>query len=34
MRDKITGEWRILYNGQIYTLYCLPNIIMNVKSYD
>jgi hypothetical protein len=23
--DEVTGEWRRLFNGEIYELYCSPN---------
>ena len=31
-RDKITGEWRKLYNIELHALYCSPNIIKKLKS--
>ena len=31
-RDKITGEWRKLYNAELHALYYLPNIIRSLKS--
>ena len=31
-RDKITGEWRKLYNIELHALYSSPNIIKKLKS--
>ena len=31
-KDKVTGEWRRLYNKKLYTLYCSPNNIWVIKS--
>ena len=31
-RDEITGEWRMLHNAELHTLYSSPNIIRNLKS--
>jgi hypothetical protein len=30
--DKVTGEWRKLYNEELNDLYSLPNIMREVKS--
>jgi hypothetical protein len=30
-RDKVTGEWRKLYNEGLSDLYSLPNIVQVVK---
>jgi len=31
-RDKVTGEWRRLHNGELNDPYCPPNIIPVIKS--
>jgi len=31
-RDEVTGEWRKLYNGELYDLYCSPDIIQLIRS--
>ena len=31
-RDKVTGEWRRVHNGELNDLYCSPNIVRVVKS--
>ena len=31
-RDEVTGDWRRLHNEELYDLYCLPNIILVIKS--
>jgi hypothetical protein len=31
-RDEVTGEWRKLHNGEVHSLYSLPDIIRQVKS--
>jgi hypothetical protein len=30
-RGEVTGEWRILHNGEVYNLYSSPNIIQVIK---
>jgi hypothetical protein len=31
-RDKVTGEWRKLQNGELHNLYSSPDIIMQIIS--
>ncbi|KAJ4436661.1 hypothetical protein ANN_16792 [Periplaneta americana] len=31
-RDEVTGEWRMLHNGELHALYSSPDIIRNIKS--
>jgi hypothetical protein len=31
-RDEITGRWRRLHSGELYDLYCSPNVIRVIKS--
>jgi len=31
-RDEVTGEWRKLHNEELNYLYCLPNIVLVIKS--
>jgi len=31
-RDEATGEWRKLHNEELNDLYCLPNIVLVIKS--
>jgi hypothetical protein len=31
-RDKVTGEWRKLHNGELHNLYSSPDIIRKIKS--
>jgi hypothetical protein len=31
-RDEVTGGWRKLYNEELCDLYCLPSIIIMIKS--
>jgi hypothetical protein len=31
-RDEVTGNWRILHNGELHNLYFSPNIIRMIKS--
>jgi len=31
-RDKVTGEWRRLYNKELYGLYSSPNIVRVIIS--
>jgi hypothetical protein len=30
-RDKVTGEWRKLHNGELYNLYLSPDIIRKLR---
>ena len=30
-KNKINGEWRKFHNVELQKLYCLPNIIRNLK---
>jgi hypothetical protein len=30
-RDKVTGEWRKLYNEELTDMYCSPNIVQVIK---
>jgi hypothetical protein len=30
--DKLIGAWRKVYNGELYALYCSPDVICVVKS--
>jgi hypothetical protein len=32
MRDEVTGEWRMLHNGELHNLYSSPDIIRQIKS--
>jgi hypothetical protein len=31
-RDEVTGEWRMLHNGELHILYSSPDIIRQIKS--
>jgi hypothetical protein len=31
-RDEVTGEWRRLYNKELYALYSAKNVIRVIKS--
>jgi hypothetical protein len=31
-RDELTGEWRILHNGELHDLYSSPNFVRVIKS--
>jgi hypothetical protein len=31
-RDGVTGEWRKLHNEELNDLYCLPKIVLVIKS--
>jgi hypothetical protein len=31
-RDEVTGECRMLHNGELHTLYSSPDIIRQIKS--
>jgi hypothetical protein len=31
-RDEVTGDWRKLYNEELYSLYSSPSIIRMIKS--
>jgi hypothetical protein len=31
-RDKVTGEWRKLYNEELNDLFCSPNTVQVMKS--
>jgi hypothetical protein len=31
-RDEVTGEWRMLHNGELHNLYSSPDIIRQIKS--
>jgi hypothetical protein len=31
-RDEVTGEWRKLHTEELTDLYCLPNIVLVIKS--
>jgi len=30
-RDEVIGEWRRLHNGELYDLYCSPNVTRVIK---
>jgi hypothetical protein len=30
-REELTGDWRKLYSEDLYDLYCLSNVLINVK---
>jgi hypothetical protein len=31
-RDEVTGEWRMLHNGELHNLYSSPDIVRPIKS--
>jgi len=31
-RDKVTGDWRKIHNGELHYVYCSPNIFWLIKS--
>jgi hypothetical protein len=31
-RDEVTGQWRMLKNGELHNLYSSPDIIRQIKS--
>jgi len=31
-RDEVKGKWRLLYNEELYDLYCSPNIVRVIKT--
>jgi hypothetical protein len=30
-RDEVTGEWRMLHNGELHNLYSSPDIVRQIK---